>query len=1015
MADKVGAALVVGGGIGGIQAALDLAEARLKVYLVEAGPAIGGHMAQLDKTFPTNDCSMCILSPKLVECGRRQDIEIITNAELVGLEGQAGHFKAKILVHPRYVDLAKCTGCGECARSCVRRTVIPSEFNAGLGTRGAIYIPYPQAVPLKAMVDPETCLYLKRGKCTMACVEACQRGAIDFEEKPRKLTLEVGAVLLAPGYEPYDARKSAEFGFGRYPNVITSLQLERMLSASGPTSGQVQRPSDRAYPGRMAFLQCIGSRDKEHDYCSSVCCMYATKEAILIKEHHPDIDCQVFMMDLRAFGKGYEEYYRRAREKYGVQYTRCRVSAVKEEPQTKDLWIRYQAEDGQLRQEKYGLVVLSVGMEISTKVRELGRNLGLALDEYGFCLTPTFDPLVTSRLGVYACGSFVEPKDIPETVTEASAAAAKVGQLLASGRGSLTAEPEYPPERQVEGEEPRIGVFVCHCGSNIAGFLDVKEVTDYARALPYVVHAEDSLYTCSQDSTEIIKERIAEHRLNRVVVASCTPRTHEPLFQDTIRQAGLNPYLFEMANIRDQCSWVHSHHWEEATQKAKELVRKAVARAATLEPLHWVELPVERSALVIGTGVAGLNAALSLAEQGFPVHLVGRSERLGGNLRRVHYDIYGADPQSYLSDLVERVESNELITIHKGAKLVEVEGFVGNFTSRLERDGQERTIRHGVIIVTTGGRDYKGTEYLYGQDERVLTQGELEECIIKRPRRIEEIREAAMIQCVPPMDYCSRICCAVALENALQIKELNPQAQAYILYKDMRAYGFLEREYKKAREKGVIFLRYEEGKEPRVENKGGTLEITCFEPTLGEEITIRPDLLVLSTATLPSEGAKELASLLKVPLNLDGFFLEAHVKLRPVDFATDGIFLAGAAHYPKLVSEAIVQAQGAAGRAATILARGSLKVGGVVAVVESDKCTACLTCVRICPFGVPQIDHEAMGVGGIRGAARIEMVRCRGCGLCVAECPAKAIQLMHYKDAQIRAEERALFLEAVSA
>jgi len=743
--------MVVGGGIGGIQAALDLAAARFKVYLVETKPAIGGHMAQLDKTFPTNDCSMCILSPKLVECGRHRNIEILTNAELVGLEGQAGNFKAKVVVHPRYVDVEKCTGCGECARVCVRRTVIPSEFEEGLGKRGAIYIPYPQAVPLKATVDPETCLYLKRGKCTLACVEACQPKAIDFDQRPQEVLLDVGAVILAPGYEPYDARKSAEFGFGRYPNVVTSLQFERMLSASGPTGGHIQRPSDGRRPKKIAFLQCIGSRDQNHDYCSSVCCMYATKEAIMAKEHEPETEIQIFMMDMRAFSKGYEEYYHRARERYGVKYTRCRISSLKEEPNTKDLIVRYEAEDRTLLEERYDLVVLSVGMEISEKSKGLGQRLGLALDEYGFCLTPTFDPLVTSRLGVYACGPFVEPKDIPETVTEASAAAAKVGQLLSTARGTLTREPIYPPEREVEGEEPRIGVFVCHCGSNIAGFLDVSEVTAYAKTLPYVVHAEDNLYACSQDTAEIIKERIKEHRLNRVVVAACTPRTHEPIFQGTIRQAGLNRYLFQMANIRNQCSWVHSHDWEGATEKAKELVRMSAARAAALEPLHWTELPLERSALVIGGGVTGLNAALSLAEQGFPVHLVESNERLGGNLRRVHYDIYGSDPQAYLQDLVSRVENHDLITIRKETRLVETTGFIGNFSSRLETEGKIEVIHHGAIIVATGGRDYQGSEYLYGQEERVLTQGELEELIVQEPGKVAQAKEVVMIQCVPSM------------------------------------------------------------------------------------------------------------------------------------------------------------------------------------------------------------------------------------------------------------------------
>ncbi len=863
------------------------------------------------------------------------------------------------------------------------------------------------------MAQEEAARCLQCGICSecLACVYTCQAGAVNHEDTEQMREIDVGAVILVPGFEAYNAELSEEFGLGRYPNVVTSIQFERLLSASGPTEGHVKRPSDGERPRRIAFLQCIGSRDQTHDYCSSVCCMYATKEAIMACEHEPDTEIQVFMMDMRAFGKGYLDYYRQAQENYGIKYTYCRISALKEDPASKNLLVRYYTDDGMLQEESFDLVVLSVGMEMSPEVRKLGWDLGIELDEYGFCSTPAFQPLESSRPGIFACGPFVEPKDIPETVVEASAAASGAESLLAAVRGTLTAGRDYPPERDVSQQEPRIGVFVCHCGSNIGGFLDVPAVAEYAKTLPHVVHAEDNLYTCSQDSVELIKERIAEHDLNRVVVASCTPHTHEPMFQDTIRQAGLNEHLFEMANIRNQCSWVHSHDWDKATEKAKELVRMSVARAALLEPLHKVDLPLHHSALVIGGGVAGMNAALSLAEQGFPVHLVERAEELGGNLRRVHYTLDDLDPQAYLQDLVGQVEGHGLITVHKETSLKTTSGFIGNFTSRLVVNGSEKTVEHGVVIVATGGQEYRGDEYLYGQDDRVVTQQEFEQRAAGAPEEIAKLQNVVMILCVGPgTQYCSRVCCAGAVKNALKIKQLNPSANVQILYRDIRTYGFQERHYHEALEKGVIFTRYDDTRLPQV-TRAGDLEVRFWEWALEEEMVVKPDLLILNTGVVAAEGARELASVLKVPCSLDDFFLEAHIKLRPVDFVTEGMFMAGSAHYPKFLEESIVQAQAAAARAATILSKETLSAGGVVAVVDNDKCTGCLTCVRVCPYNVPVINPSLMGTGGILGAAQIEMAACQGCGTCAAECPAKAIQLMHYTDAQVTAEERALLQE----
>ena len=848
----------------------------------------------------------------------------------------------------------------------------------------------------------------------MSCTFACGVNAIDHDMAARQENINVGAVILAPGYQAYQAELSEEFGYGRYPNVVTSLQFERLLSASGPTMGHVHRPSDHRSPKRIAFLQCIGSRDQTHDYCSAVCCMYATKEAVIAKEHQPGLDVHVFMMDMRAFSKGYWSYFERARERYGIQYHRSRVSMIREDPNTHDLILNYPGTHNySLITDHFDLVVLSVGMEISESVRNLGRRLGVELDDYGFCQTVQFNPLETSRPGIYAVGPFREPKDIPESVIEGSGAAGAAAASLSQARFALTIKREYPEERDVSQEEPRVGVFVCSCGSNIGGFVDVPSVTEYAMGLPRVVHAESNLYTCSQDSIKHITEQVIAHGLNRVVVASCTPLTHQPLFQDSIRMAGLNPYLYEMANIRNQCSWVHSTDKEAATAKAKDLVRAAVARATLLEAQHTIDVPVKRTALIVGGGVAGMTAALSLADQGFPVHLVEQESELGGNLRNVFTRSNGKDPQEILRSLVETIQANPNITLHLNSKIAGCSGFMGNFTSTLEsRDGSRIEIAHGATIIATGAQEYRGPEYGYGTDPRIVTQQEFEALLINPQSPIVNRRSSiGMIQCVGPAEkFCSRICCTVALKNAIRLKELNPKAEVVILYRDIRAYGFKERLYTEAREKGIVFIHYDFDRKPQVTitNSQSPITVQVWEPVLQKELTLHSDLLVLSMPVVPRENAHETAVRFKVPRDADGFFLEAHVKLRPVDFATDGVFMAGMAHYPKLLDETMIQAQAAAARAARVLSRETLTAGGRVAVVDQTQCTGCLTCVRICPFGVPKIRIDMTGVGGIVGAAYVEAAVCQGCGICAAECPARAIQLMHYTDTQMTAKVGAL-------
>ena len=999
----IGAVMVIGGGIGGMQASLDLADSGFYVYLVDNSPTIGGVMAQLDKTFPTNDCSMCIMSPKLVECGRHLNIRIITNADVEGLEGEPGRFSVTLTRRPRYILPDRCTGCGECAKHCPVTAI--DAYNEKMSKRAAIYIKYAQAIPKVYLIDREQCI-----GCGL-CERVCLAKAVNYEESQIVEKVDVGSVILAPGYEVFDARLRPEFGYGVYPNVVTSIEFERLLSATGPHRGHLLRPSDGTIPERIAFIQCVGSRDSNcgNDYCSSICCMYATKEAIIAKEHVHFVKPTIFYMDVRAYGKGFDAYYERAKSEYGVRYIKCMVSKIREQFKTKNLLLTYINEEGNLVEEEFELVVLSVGMVPSKATMEMAKKLGVDLDQYGYCKTKPFEPTSTSRPGIYVCGAFEAPKDIPETVTQASGAVANATGIISQARGTMATKKEYPIEADVASEEPRIGVFVCHCGINIGGFVNVPKVKEYARTLKNVVVADENLYTCSTDTQEKIKNAIKEHHLNRVIVASCSPRTHEPMFRETIRDAGLNKYLFEMANIRDQCSWVHMSQKNEATEKAKNLVRMAVANARLIHPLGELALSVTQKGLVIGGGVAGMTAALKLAEQGYEVFLIEKEAQLGGNLRNLHYTLEGEDVQAFLKNLISRVTGHPSIQVITNALVVDFSGSKGNFSTGImvAPTMYYRKIEHGVTILATGADEWKPNEYLYGEDPRILTQIELENQIANQPDKVARSNQIVMIQCVGSRNkerpYCSRTCCATAIKNALKIKELNPGAKITILYRDMRTYGLMESYYAKARDQGILFVRYEPEKKPVVSKNGQNVSISFVDPILKEGIEIKPDLLVLSSATIPREN-EELATMLKVPRIAEGFFLEAHMKLRPVDFATDGLYLAGSGHGPKLISESISQASATVSRACTILSKEKILVGGVVAMVEGERCAACLTCVRVCPYNVPVINQK--------GEAEIDLAKCKGCGSCAAECPAKAIELMHFRDGQLWAKSQALVISS---
>ena len=910
-----------------------------------------------------------------------------------------------------------CAGCGACESVCPtghiklekiaahKAGIIPSEYDMGLKGRKPIYVPYAQAIPNTPVIDRDVCMHFKTGECKV-CTEFCGVNAIDHTQEDEIIELEVGAIILAPGFQPFDPSGMTHYGYGRHPNVITAMEFERILSASGPTMGHLKRPSDGKAPEKIAWIQCVGSREEhrcDHAYCSAVCCMYAIKEAVIAKEHAgSDLDCTIFYMDMRTHGKDFERYYDDARNKHGVRFIKSRVPAIDTVKGRDELGITYVNEEMVPTSESFDLVVLSVGMETPETLKDLAERLRIDLTPGYFCESGSFHPVATSREGIFVCGAFAGPKDIPQSVVEASSAAAEAGALLKAARNTLTKAETFPEERIIIGERPRIGVFVCQCGINIGGVVDVPSVRDYAASLPYVEYVSDNLYTCSQDTQEAMAKVISENSLNRIVVAACTPKTHESLFQETLVAAGLNKYLFEMTNIRNQDSWVHKNDPRKATEKARDLVRMAVAKVALMEPLSETELEINQRALVVGAGISGMAAASSLSSQGYEVCLVEREPVPGGQGSLLFRTWKGEDVQTNLSQMIDRIRSDPNIDLRLNTELGGVEGFVGNFKTTLVSDGREEEVAHGVAVIATGAHEARPAEYLYGEDARVVTHLELDQRFIRNDPTLADVKSAVFIQCVgsrePDRPYCSRVCCSHAMESALHLKELNPDMRVVVLYRDIRTYGEREYLYRDARNAGVLFIPYTLDGKPQVSKDADKLKIVVRDPLLKENVTLTADLLCLASAIVPYRDAS-LAQMFKVPMNADGFFVEAHAKLGPSEFATDGVFLCGMDHYPKPIDESVAQALAAASRAVTLLARKTVRMSGTVAQTDPALCSACGVCLAICPYSAPALREKAPFAGRVE----INPALCKGCGLCVASCRSGALNLKGFGENQIMA------------
>ena len=987
--------LVIGGGIAGITAALDLAEQGHQVYLVEKEPSIGGRMAQLDKTFPTLDCSICILAPKMVEVSRHPNIHLFTHSEVKNVysDNQGETFRVEVEKRSRSVDEEKCTGCRLCTEKCPVKA--PNEFEEKLTTRKAIYMPFPQAVPAVAIIDKKTCLYYTKGVCKV-CQKFCPADAIDFEQRDETVKLEVAAIIVATGFDLLDPSTLPQYGYGKFPNVLTSLEFERLMNAAGPTSGRIIRLSDKKEPKKLAFIQCVGSRNENiRPYCSQFCCTYATKEAIVTKEHNPGIDITIFYNDLRASGKGHQEFVRRAAEEFGIEYVKGLPSEVQLDLKTNRLKIRYaDLLKGEVKTALADMIVLCPAVVPKRDNQELTKILGIGTTEYGFLeAKDPSAPVSTNINGIYACGACEGPKDISHSVAQASAASA-----TATSRTKLIhAETrQIHVEEKPMGRDPRIGVFVCNCGINIGNVVNVPKVVEFAKTLDDVVHAEEFLFACSKDALGKIQDAIGKRDLNRVIVASCTPRTHEALFRDTCEASGLNPYLFEMVNIREHDSWVHPKQPREATRKAEDLVRMAVAKAVLLRPLKRLEADVTPSALVVGGGFSGLVAAKAVADKGFKTYIVEQGNMLGG--RRVEgqtIPFEEMDGKTLLTPFIEAVKTHKNIEALLSTQLKEVRGAIGNFEVTLLQKDEIKTIRVGAIIVAAGAEKLSPQGlYGYGKNDNILTLSELEQLVGQK--KLVGREKIVMILCVGVREkegrvYCSATCCSEALDSSLRIKREYPEVQIYVLYRDMQLPLEGRKFYRQAHEKGVTFIRYASEKRPEVTFQAGKPIVEVNDVVAGINLRIEADKVALATPLIPRDTNQDLASKLKIPLNTQSFFLEAHPKLRPLDFATDGIYLCGSCHSPQGLSECIYQALGAASRALIPLMKGKVMNEPIIAEVNADLCIACANCEAVCEYGAIKVE----------GYAKVNPLLCKGCGTCSVECPAIAVTMHHFRDDQL--------------
>jgi len=984
--------LVLGAGVAGIRAALDLANSGIHVHLLEDKPFIGGLLPLLDRQFPNDSCGMCRMlavfgsefcSDVCLKRGlEHPSINIITNAHLMSLDGEPGNFKAFVIERSRCVDLDRCIACDKCVDVCP--VEVENEFNSKLDKRKAIFTAYPNATPAAYAIDTEHCTQCGE------CVKVCPTHAIDLKSPNKEDHLSVNAVILAMGFSPFDPTSMGAYHYSEYEDVLTALDFERLVSGMGPQGTRdLQRISDGQKPENIAFIQCIGSRDQDHDYCSSACCMHSLKEAMMVKELHPEIKVTIFFIDMRAFGKGYHRFYEKAMEA-GIRFVRSRAPGIRKTHDNK-LLINYVNEKDDPYTETFDMVVLATGQEAPVNSGEVAEVLGIDVDEHGFFTSKNGLQCMTSRPGIFACGACSGPKDIPDSVAEASCAAAQARSLV---RGGSHEQKVIPHPSGSEEKKEKIAVIICRCGEEIAGKLDMNEMESFAENLP------DTKLVCAMDypciESESVTEKLTEAKVEKVVFAACIPYGYDVRFKKAANAAGIEPSNIEIANIREGCSWVHEDSGK-ATDKAKALIAMAHAKLRKQDFHTAGVLDVTDKALVMGGGVSGITAALRIAQNGHRVDVVERDEKLGGQARHLHYTVDGMDVPPLLKGIIDEVEKNPAITLILNSEITRISGKVGNFKADIQTPEKEVVERYGTVIIATGAGELVPEEYLYGENKNVITQRELEKRIVEGTLDAQFI---VMIQCVglrgEKREYCGRICCNQAIKNALRIMETYPDVQIHILYRDMITYGFTEKHLKNAREQGIDFIRFEEEGKPKISSGSSGLDVKIIDPVLDEVVSLQADIVVLSQGLVPDNTHISKIFDFILPLDEDGFLCDADVKFRPVDVLEEGIFVCGSAHSPKNLMESLVSAQAAAGRALTVLSRRELKARGAVSEVNERWCTGCEACIAACPY-------HARSMAEDRKVAHVVEAICQGCGVCAAVCPSGAAKLRGYKEKQVMA------------
>ncbi|MBD3227114.1 MAG: FAD-dependent oxidoreductase [Candidatus Lokiarchaeota archaeon] len=996
---------IIGGGIAGMDCALDLANAGYTTYILEKEQTIGGIYAKIYKIFPFDECSACVLTPKMNSVYRHPLINILTLTEIIDIEGKAGDFNVLIHQKSRYVDVVKCTGCQKCIQNCP--VLVDSEYNSNLCKRHAIYMDFPQQVPMVATIDKEHCI-----NCKM-CVQTCTSEAINHEMEPKDQILHAGAVILALGADEFDPSIKEEYGYGIYENVITSLTFERLTHPTGPVSAKIIRPSDGKRPKKIIMVNCVGARDLQIDkeYCNKICCMFSLKNARNMKMHEPDAEVYICYIDIRAAGKLFEHYYRTTKEQYGVNFIRGRVAEILEDPETKNLLVRVNdtLNDEVIELEDVELVVLNCSVEESKDSIELLNRLNIEIDETDNFIKekhPNLDSILTNVPGIFAIGIAHGPRDGTDSIAEAKAAA--------SASTSLLSLPGYKEKKRdlkdVEGKEPRIGVFVCHCGGVISDTVDSKRVAEEVRDLQNVVYSTDYLFMCSKPGQELIKENIKEKNLNRIVVASCSPVSHESTFRECVEEVGLSRFYFTgPINIREHIAMVHRDNPDLATEKAIEMVKGEIARARYLDNVPLRKIDLESSILIVGGGVSGISAALDLAAKGFDIIIIERNKKIGGRLNKLYKTFpkkISAD--DLLDELKSRLDKFDNITIYTSAEIEELDGYIGNYSIKVrlkEQDNKEMEINAGTILVMIGTKEWEPPRgyYKYGELDNVLTSIEFEEKL--KNKSFKKGDRFVFIQCAGSRagkdeignSYCSRVCCNFSIMNSIILREEIPDSEVYVLYKEyIRAFGrYMEENYNSSQLIGVNYVRWDPPNAPTIRKyeRSDEIEVKVYDSLLRKELNLKTDYVVLSVGQEAPEGIEKVCRILGLTRSEDGFVEELHLKFHPVETKVPGIYTS--ATFPKDIADTIALARGAASMSG-ITQRG-VELEMIVSDVDLDECVGCGICEAVCPY-------EAISMKDLspyKIVSETDEIKCQGCGICVASCPVGARDLRWWKDIQI--------------